>query len=164
MGAVQEYLIEKETQAMKQLAEFAIKKALPTMLDVAKCMAKWIGGQNGGKRIGEQTLEELTKYGDKLSDIPLNSENIKAFTHIARKHGVAFALVKDDTKDPPRHTVYFKAKDTESMSAAFKEYLSKELDKGKSKERSFKDLLNDAKEKVTVSDKDKKMQREVDGR
>ena len=77
---------------------------------------------------------------------------------------MAFALAKDSTKDPPRHTVYFRAKDTESMSAAFKEYLAKELDKGKSKSQPFRDLLKKAKEKVTVSDKDKKMRREVDGR
>ena len=164
MSGVQEYLINQEIKALTQLAEFSINKALPTMFDVAKGMAKWLSGQSGSQKEGQQTLKQLTKYGDKLSEIPLNSENIKDFTHIARKHGVSFALAHDETKKPPRHTVYFKAKDTESMSAAFKEYLSKELNRDKTKEKSFKERMSEAKEKVKVSDKDKTMKREVGGR
>ena len=163
MSEVQNYLIDQELKAMKQLAEIAINKALPTMLDMAKGMAAWLS-QSGSKQEGQQTLKQLTKYGDKLSEIPLNSDTIKEFTHIARKHGVSFALAKDDSKDPPRHTVYFKAKDTESMSAAFKEYTAKELSKGKSKEQPFKERLKDAKEQAKSVNTDKTVKREVDER
>ena len=162
--SVQDYLISQETKAMKQLAEIAINKVLPTMFDVAKGMATWLCGQSGSKKEGQQTLKQLSQYGDKLSEIPLNSDNIKAFTNTARKHGVSFALVQDDSKTPPRHTVYFRAKDTESMTAAFKEHLAREIDKGKSKEKSFKDRMDDAKSRVVIVDKDKSMKREVDGR
>ena len=129
MSGVQEYLIDQELKVVNQLAEIVINKALPTMFDVTQGMAKWLAGQHGGDKTGQQTLKQLTKHGDKLSEIPLNSENIKSFTRIARKHGVSFALSQDATKVPPCHTVYFKAKDTESMSAAFNEYISKELNK-----------------------------------
>ena len=164
MNEVQEYLIDQELKALKQVAEIAIFKALPTMLDVAKGMAEWLCRQSGGEKAGQQTLKELTKYGDKLSEIPLNSENIKEFSHIARKHGVSFALAKDDTKTPPRHTVYFKAKDTESMSAAFREYISKELNRGKTKEKPFKERMTEAKGKVKVTDKEKSSRRGVEER
>ena len=160
MSGVQEYLIDQELKIANQLAELAINKALPTMLDLAKGMAKWLCGQGDGKQ-GQQTLKQLTKYGDKLSEIPLNSENIKDFTHIARKHGVSFALEQDDTKTPPRHTVYFKSKDTESMSAAFKEYISAALNQDKTKEKPFKERMDEAKEKVKVSDKEKTAKRGV---
>ena len=163
MSEVQNYLIEQEIKAMKQLAEIAINKVLPTMLDVAKGMAAWLR-QSGSKLEGQQTLKELTKYGDKLSEIPLNSDTIKEFAHIARKHGVVFALTQDENKDPPRHTVYFKAKDTESMSAAFKEYTTNELNKGKSKEQPFKERLKDAKEQAKSVNTDKTVKREVDER
>ena len=162
--SVQDYLVSQELKAINHVAEIAINKVLPTMLDVAKGMASWLCGQSGGKKEGQQTLKQLSQYGDKLSEIPLNSENIKAFTRTARKHGVSFALVKDEGKTPPRHTVYFKAKDTESMTAAFKEHLTTALNKGKSKEQSFKERLSDAKSKVVVVDKDKAMNREVSGR
>ena len=164
MSGVQEYLIDQEVKATKELAEIVINKALPTMFDIAKGMALWLGGQSGGEKTGQQTLKELTKYGDKLSEIPLNSDNIKEFTHIARKHGVSFALAQDDSKDPPRHTVYFKAKDTETMTEAFKEYIAMELNKGKNKEKPFKERMKTAKEKVKVSDKEKTAKREVEGR
>ena len=161
MSGAQEYLIDQELKAASQLTEITIDKVLPNMLDVAKGMAKWLSGQSGGAKEGQQTLKQLTKHGDKLSEIPLNSENVKMFTHIARKYGVSFALAQDDTKNPPRHTVYFKAKDTESMSAAFKEYISKEMNKSKTKEKPFKARLKNAKEKVVVADKEKVNKREV---
>ena len=163
MSGVQEYLIDQELKATTQLAEIAIKKVLPTMFDVAVGMAKWLCKQGDGKA-GEQTLKQLLKNGDKLSEIPLNSENIKEFTKIARKHGVAFALSQDTTKDPPRHTVYFKAKDTESMSAAFKEYISKEMNRGKTKEKPFKERMTEAKGRVSVTDKEKSSRRGVEER
>lgn len=164
MSGVQEYLIDQEIKYTKQLTEIAINKALPTMFDVCKGMAKWLCGQSGGAKTGQQTLQQLLKYGDKLSEIPLNSDSIKDFTHIARKHGVAFALAHDDTKDPPRHTVYFKAKDTESMSAAFKEYIAKELNKDKTTEKPFKERMKEAKERVKANDKDKATKRRIDER
>jgi hypothetical protein len=161
MSGVQEYLIDQEIQKANQLAEISIKKAVPTMLDLAKGMAKWLIGSD---KTGEQTLKQLTKYGDKLSQMPLDSEQIQKFTHIARKHGVSFALTQDNTKTPPRHTVYYKSKDMESMSGAFNEYLTKEINNGKTKEKSFKERMSEAKEKVKVTDKNKTMKREVGGR
>jgi hypothetical protein len=164
MSGVQEYLIDQEIQKANQLVEISIRKALPTMLDVAKGMAKWLGGQGGSDKTGQRTLKQLTKYGDKLSQIPLDSDQIKKFTHIARKHGVSFALSQDAAKNPPRHTVYYRARDTESMAGAFNEYLSKEIRNGKTKEKSFKERMGEAKEKANISDKDKTMKREVGGR
>ena len=180
MGEVQDYLISQELKAAEQLAEIIIKKALPTMLDLAKGMAKWISGQSGGKKTGQQTLQQLTKYGESPSEIPLNSDNIKSFTSIARKHGVAFALVEGEIKPlkrtgdgeqdadrplpPPCHTVYFKAKDTESMTAAFKEYMEKEMDKGKSQTPTFKQRMEKAKDKSRSTNKDKNNKRDVEGR
>ena len=164
MSEVQEYLIDQEVKATKELAEIVINKALPTMFDLIKGMTLWLAKQSGSEKTGQQTLKELTKHGDKLSEIPLNSDNVKEFTHIARKHGVSFALSQDDSKNPHHHAVYFKAKDTETMTEAFKEYISMELNKSKTKEKSFKERLNNAKEKVKVSDKEKIAKREVDGR
>ena len=164
MSEVQSYLIEQELKYANHLAEIAINKVLPTMLDVCKGMAKWLSGQSGGKKAGEQTLQELLKYGDKLSEIPLNSDNIKDFTSIARTHGVAFALAQDDSKDPPRHTVYFRANDTESMSAAFKAYTAKAINKGKSNETPFKARMSEAKEKVAAVNEDRATKRGVDER
>ena len=164
MSGVQEYLIDQELKYANQLAEIAINKALPTMLDLCKGMAKWLSGQSGSQKAGEQTLQELLRHGDKLSEIPLNSDTIKDFTSVARTHGLAFALSQDDTKDPPRHTVYFRAKDTESMLAAFREYTANEINKGKTKEQPFKERLKEAKAKMSDVNEDRATKRRVEER
>jgi len=156
MSVVQDDAIKKQTQ----LAEITITKGIPTMADLLKGMATWL--LESKPNTGKQSLKKLTESGDKLSSIPLNDESIKSFEKIAQKHDISFAIEKDDSKTPPVHTVYFKAKDTETMSAAFKEYISSEVDKGKSK-ASFKDMMDKAKSDVKsqVVDTDKNQQQEV---
>ena len=72
--SVQDYLISQETKALKQVAEIAINKALPTMLDVCKGMAAWLSGQSGGKKEGQQTLKDLTAHIH--NHIVINSVNL----------------------------------------------------------------------------------------
>ena len=158
--SVQDYLVSQELKVMNHVAEIAINKVWPTMLDVAKGMATWLCGQSESKQTGQQTLKQLTQHGDKLSEMPLDSENIKAFTHMARKNGVSFAVTKDETKTPPRHTVYVKAKDSASIASAFKEFTSKEINKAKSKEAPFKQRLTQAKERAKEATTDKDVKRE----
>lgn len=160
MGEVQDII----TQKTVQMAEFAIQKSVPTVYDVMKAMCLWLIKNAKQPKRGQQSLKSLEKYGGALSSIPLNSDSIKNFKGIARKHGVDFALSADSTKNPPQHTVYFKAKDTETMSAAFREYLAAEIRKGKSEKLNLKERLNNAKSRVTVQEKIKNQQREVEGR
>jgi hypothetical protein len=73
-------------------------------------------------RHGRQSVKSLTKQGASLTNIEVSGENIGSFARIARKYNVDFALKKDSAADPPRHIVFFKAKDGEALTAAFKEY------------------------------------------
>ena len=158
--SVQDYLVNQELKAMNHVAEIAINKVLPTMLDVCKGMATWLCGQNDSKQTGQQTLKQLTQHGDKLSETPLDSENMKAFTHVARKNGVSFAVTKDETKTPPHHTVFVKAKDAASISTAFKEFTGKALNSAKSKETPFKEKLTQAKARAKEATTEKDVKRE----
>ena len=54
-------------------------------------------------------------------------ENIKAFEQTAKKYGIDFALKKDATESPPRYLVFFKARDADALTAAFKEFSAKKL-------------------------------------
>ena len=58
-------------------------------------------------------------------------ENIKSFERVAKKYSIDFSLKKDVTADPPRYYVFFKARDADVMTAAFKEYTGKSLNKDK---------------------------------
>ncbi|GHV39890.1 transposase [Clostridia bacterium] len=88
-------------------------------------------GKNSGKpAVGKQTVKELAKGGT-LEDIEISNDNIKAFEPFARKFGVSYALQRDNSEDPPKWLVYFRSKDTPSMTAAFKAFSAKVLTKGK---------------------------------
>ena len=80
---------------------------------------------------GKQSVKHLAKGGEKLTNIEITDQNIKSFSRVARKYGIDFSLRKDKSEDPPRYFVFFKAKDTDTMTAAFKEFLGNEMNKDK---------------------------------
>jgi len=51
--------------------------------------------------------------------------NIRDFEHVARKYGVDFALKKDRSGDYPRYLVFFKARDGDALTAAFREFCAR---------------------------------------
>lgn len=71
---------------------------------------------------GKQSLKDLLKQGAELSNIPVTEKNIKDFDRAARKYGIDYSLKRDKSKTPPEYLVFFKARDAEVMTAAFKEY------------------------------------------
>jgi hypothetical protein len=80
---------------------------------------------------GRQSVQKLTKSGEKLTNIEVTDQNIRSFSRVARKYGIDYSLKKDKSEEPPRYFVFFKAKDTDTMTAAFKEFLGKEMNKEK---------------------------------
>jgi hypothetical protein len=104
---------------------------------------------------GEQTVKQLVRQGQGVSNIEINDKNIKSFESVARKYGVDFALKKDTAETPPKWLVFFKAKDADALTAAFKEFTVKEAKRSKAKKPSVvKDLAEKAaKVKIPVVDK-----------
>ena len=78
---------------------------------------------------GRQTLKQLMKQNAGVSNIEITKDNIKAFESTAKKYGIDFALKKDATESPPRYLVFvfFKARDADALTAAFKEFSAKKL-------------------------------------
>ena len=71
---------------------------------------------------GKQTLKQLMKQNAGVSNIEITKDNIKAFESTAKKYGIDFALKKDSTETPPRYLVFFKGRDADALTAAFKEF------------------------------------------
>lgn len=80
---------------------------------------------------GKQTMEKLMRQNVQLSNIEITDGNIKSFERVAKKYSIDFSLKKDVTADPPRYYVFFKARDADVMTAAFKEYIGQTLNKDK---------------------------------
>ena len=80
---------------------------------------------------GKQSLDKLMKQNVQLSNIEITDGNIKSFERVAKKYSIDFSLKKDVNADPPRYYVFFKARDADVMTAAFKEYTGQSLNKDK---------------------------------
>lgn len=76
---------------------------------------------------GKQTLRQLMQQNAGVSNIEINDGNIKAFAGTAKKYGIDFALKKDATETPPRYLVFFKGRDIDVITAAFREFTAKKL-------------------------------------
>ena len=95
---------------------------------------------------GKQTLRQLMKHGAGVSNIEITDQNIKAFSATAKKYGIDFALKKDTTGEIPRYLVFFKGRDADAVTAAFREFSAKNL--AKEKKPSIRRRLTKAKEQA----------------
>ena len=71
---------------------------------------------------GKQSVKQLAKQGQGMTSIEITDQNIKDFERVARKYGVDFAVMKDKHEVPLKYVVYFKGKDADAITNAFKEY------------------------------------------
>ena len=78
---------------------------------------------------GKQTVKELVGQGEGTSSIEVSDPSIRDFDRIARKYGVDYAVKKDRGASPPKYLVFFKARDTDALNAAFTEYSTKKIRK-----------------------------------
>ena len=73
---------------------------------------------------GKQSVKQLTRQGQGVNTMEIDDENLRQFERIARKYGVDYAVRRDKDAEPPRFLVFFKARDADAISAAFKEFLN----------------------------------------
>lgn len=78
---------------------------------------------------GKQSLKQLARQNAGLSNIEITEENIRAFTGVAKKYHIDFALKKDRLSEHPRYLVFFKGRDADAMTAAFQEFTNRKLRK-----------------------------------
>ncbi len=76
---------------------------------------------------GKLSVKQLVGKGDGVQSIEITDNNIKGFEKIAHKYGVDYSLKKDTNADPPKYILFFKAKETDAITHAFKEFTSGQL-------------------------------------
>ena len=84
---------------------------------------------------GKQSVKSLVKQGAGVSNIEITDANIGSFEPIARKYGIDYALKKDTTETPPKWLVFFKSKDADALTSAFKEFTAKTVQRSKAPEK-----------------------------
>ena len=110
-----------------------------------------------------QAKKQLMKQNTGVSNIEITKDNIKAFESTAKKYGIDFALKKDATETPPRYLVFFKGRDADALTAAFKEFSAKKLtqDKKPSIRKALAAFREKAKELNASRQQTKNKDREV---
>lgn len=83
------------------------------------------------KPVGKQTIQELIGQNQGVTNIDIAQTDLKGFEKYARKYGVDYAITKDKSVLPPKYLVFFKARDTDAMTAAFNAYSAEILTRNK---------------------------------
>ena len=71
---------------------------------------------------GKQSIKHLVEQNAAISNIEVTDGNIKSFERTANKYGIDYALKKDTSEQPPRYLVFFKGRDVDVMTQAFKSF------------------------------------------
>ena len=128
-------LIVDGTKMSEQMLEKALQKFLEAQKNKSPKMHR-----------GKQTLKQLAGQNAGLANIEISDRNIKAFTHVAKKYHVDFALKKDTTAEQPRYLVFFKSRDADAITAAFQEFASRKM--SREEKPSIRERLTQAKEQA----------------
>ena len=107
---------------------------------------------------GKQTLKQLAGQNAGLSNIEISDKNIKAFSRVAKKYHVDFALKKDTAAEQPRYLVFFKSRDADAITAAFQEFAGKRM--GREEKPSIRERLNQAREQAAQKTEHRTINRE----
>lgn len=128
-----------------------LKAALKKLVSETGKQKQKIQTKNETKKVtkhGKQSIKKMVQDGSQLSNIEITDNNIKSFERVARKYGIDYSLKKDSSTDPPRYMVFFRAKDVDVMTAAFKEYAGISAEKEKKPKVSIRKKLQVAKDRA----------------
>ena len=76
---------------------------------------------------GKQSVKDLIGQNQGVSSIDIAKTDLRGFEGVARKYGVDYAIRKDRSVIPPKYLVFFKARDADALTAAFKPSVLKQL-------------------------------------
>ena len=108
--------------------------------------------------LGRQSLKQLASQNAGLANIEISDKNIKAFSRVAKKYHVDFALKKDTAAEQPRYLVFFKSRDADAITAAFQEFASRKI--SREEKPSIRERLTQAKEQTAEKAEHRTIDRE----
>ncbi len=106
---------------------------------------------------GKQSVKQLTRQGQGVNTMEIADENLRQFERIARKYGVDYAVRRDKDAEPPRFLLFFKGRDADAITAAFKEFMT-----AKERKSERPSVLQKLRELVPVAGAQKEKKRELE--
>jgi hypothetical protein len=135
-------LQEEVTQKVIALSIKTAKLDAAVLQKALKIALQQIEKQRGKPKRGKQTMRQLKRSGEQVTNI----QNIKAFDPIAKRYDLDYHVKKIEGGEIPRYLVFFKGKDIDSMTEAFREFGAKKLNRDK--KPSIRKALAAAKDKA----------------
>ena len=143
----------------QRVVSLSIRTGKLTAGVLAKAMRMFLDAQkqkSGRYSHGKQSLKQLMNQNAGAVNIEVDNSNIRSFDRVARKYHIDYAVKKDRTQNPPKYFVFFKSRDQDAMTMAFKEFIAAN---GKKRTRpSFRQILQ--KYKALSLSQDKNRERE----
>ena len=123
--------VEIAARPLKQAGQYFIRravqmdeKALLKLIELMKTApGKVVEMLNGPGK--EMSVKELLKKDEGANNIDIAELGSSDFKPIARRYGMDFAVVKSKYLDPPKYTVFFKARDADTIEKVMNEYSAK---------------------------------------
>jgi hypothetical protein len=139
--------VETAARPAKEVGRYLIRKAVQldekALMELIKLMktapGKVMEKLNGPGK--EMSVKELLKKDEGAKTIDIAELGIGDFKPIARRYGMDFAVVKSKHLDPPKYTVFFKAKDADTIETVMNEYSAKCMKRKKEAGRKKPSLL-----------------------
>ena len=90
-----------------------------------RAIKMYLEHRKAGKMVqhGKITVKERMGQNAGASSIEISDKNIKSFERVAKKYNVDFAVKKDKNTEPPKYIVFFKGRDADIITQAFKDYV-----------------------------------------
>ncbi len=135
-----------------KLTESVLKKAMIMYLDYQK---------HRPEKHGRISVKKLLGKDQGANTMEINNANIRAFNRVASKYNIDYAIQKDKTQDPPKYIVFFKGRDADVISRAFKDFC--DLNEKKRNRVSLIEKLKILKEaKIEKTGKARKKEKNID--
>lgn len=78
---------------------------------------------------GRQSVKKLLQQNQGATASEVDQRGIREFEQLARKYGIVYAVRKNKSVDPPRYTVFVRAKDGEALGALCNEYQARVMNR-----------------------------------
>jgi len=111
----------------------AVNAAKFTGRELKDAISRFVQHQNARKRskepavkTGRVTMRQLQKQYGELRSVNIDDNNTRQFERIARKYHVQYKVFRCEKG---KYQIFFKAPNDEAMQSAFKEYVTKKLEK-----------------------------------
>ena len=122
-------LMQEEVE--NKTINLAISTTKLTARTVINAVRAYLQNRNRHVPQGKQSIKKLVGQNKGVTNIEIEKTGIRGFERYAKKYGIDFAITKDKSAIPPKYMVFFKAQDSDALTAAFQEYSASVLQKGK---------------------------------